>query len=294
MLTRSQHQRPQKRLGELHRRWIEANRLLAPAIETFPQLLILPVVLLVIGLLDIVLSSSVPISAPLTPILVAGILSGTFASLIGGYIVWTVVHGCARSETSPFQTTLSTTLLPALPRLLTRLRRRCAESYKGMLTLWRSPTLDEDGSASADISLPFRGLKVVDDAMGDAWSRDGGDSLMPHEVAAFHATLLETHDDDALQQSSAALISLFALRFPFVRPSNALFSSHGPPHHHLYNEARSIAFLLSPEASIRSNLTAAAAAVTLADIRLGMWSKPILFRRTGANVYLYCVVNKPW
>lgn len=73
MLTRSRYQQAYKKLGDLHRRWHEAKRLLAPAVDSLPQLLILPVTLFVIGLLDNMLSSAIPLSSPFNAVFVAGV-----------------------------------------------------------------------------------------------------------------------------------------------------------------------------------------------------------------------------
>ncbi|EIM81402.1 uncharacterized protein STEHIDRAFT_149855, partial [Stereum hirsutum FP-91666 SS1] len=62
MLSRSEHRAAHQKLGDLHRRWAHAERLLAPAVELLPQLLIIPVLLFVVGLLDNIISSAIPIS----------------------------------------------------------------------------------------------------------------------------------------------------------------------------------------------------------------------------------------
>ena len=77
-------------------------------------------------------------------------------------------------------------------------------------------------------------------------------ALEPHDYIAFHATLQQTHDDDVLDQAAAALPSLIIQR-------------QDPEKSHYYSlylniqesELSSIFSMLSAEASIRSNLTAA-------------------------------------
>lgn len=103
MLTRSRHTQPHKRLGDLHRRWEAANKLLAPAVEWLPQLLVLPVVLFVTGLLDNVFSSSLPLTNTTGPMLFAGILASTFSVSVAIYTLWTVYHGLVHPNISPFQ-----------------------------------------------------------------------------------------------------------------------------------------------------------------------------------------------
>ena len=76
--------------------------------------------------------------------------------------------------------------------------------------------------------------------------------LEPHEHIAFHATLQQTHDDDILDQAVAALPSLIIQR----RDARGM-------HYHPFSlvatqsELLSMFSMLSAEASIRSNLTAA-------------------------------------
>lgn len=62
MLSRSRYTHAHKKLGDLHRRWGEAIRLLAPAVETLPQLLLLPVMLFIAGLLDNLFSRALYLS----------------------------------------------------------------------------------------------------------------------------------------------------------------------------------------------------------------------------------------
>lgn len=192
MLTRSRYQQAYKKLGDLHRRWHEAKRLLAPAVDSLPQLLILPVTLFVIGLLDNMLSSAIPLSSPFNAVFVAGVLSSASAVSVGAYVVWTVVHGCSYPELSPFQTTISRLIVVYGPLLLSSMTE-----YLNGLCFWRSKrSCDDSAVESGMILTELRqspgGAPTPLDFYDSSWEN----LLEPHEYAAFHATLQQLHDDD--------------------------------------------------------------------------------------------------
>ncbi|KAF8067082.1 hypothetical protein FPV67DRAFT_1227716 [Lyophyllum atratum] len=107
MITRSRRPQAHKKLTELHLRWEKTKKLLGPAVEALPQMLIPPVGLFVVGLLDTLISISLPRSSPFYPILAAAIISCIFATAVGAYTLSTVIHGCVDHSRSPFQSTLS-------------------------------------------------------------------------------------------------------------------------------------------------------------------------------------------
>lgn len=272
MLTRSRYQQAYKKLGDLHRRWHEAKRLLAPAVDSLPQLLILPVTLFVIGLLDNMLSSAIPLSSPFNAVFVAGILSSVFAVAVGAYVVWTVVHGCLYPEHSPFQTTISRLIVVYGPFLLSSMT-----GYLHGLYFWRSrQSRDVSAVESGIIPTEFRqnpgGAPAPLDFNDSSWE----DLLEPHEYTAFHATLQQLHDDDVLDQAVAALPSLIGDH------SNIL-----PRNHNRVRERRlrygisSLLYMLSPEASMRCNVTAASFISEQTKINRGKFSVSpgLTFRR---------------
>ncbi|KAF8067079.1 hypothetical protein FPV67DRAFT_1416771, partial [Lyophyllum atratum] len=61
-ITRSRYTNARKKLVDFHLRWEPTKNLLVPAVEVLPQLLIAPIMLFVVGLLDTLLSLSLPIS----------------------------------------------------------------------------------------------------------------------------------------------------------------------------------------------------------------------------------------
>ncbi|KAF8068053.1 hypothetical protein FPV67DRAFT_1170506 [Lyophyllum atratum] len=122
MISRSQHAQAHGKLTELHLRWEKTEKLLGPAVEVLPQLLIPPVILFVVGVLDTLMSISLPATIALSPILAAAIISCVFAVTVGAYTMYTVIHGCIYRSTSPFQSTLSSWLSSFTPSGKTRTR----------------------------------------------------------------------------------------------------------------------------------------------------------------------------
>ncbi|KAF8054333.1 hypothetical protein FPV67DRAFT_1460914 [Lyophyllum atratum] len=109
-ITRSRYTNARKKLVDFHLRWEPTKNLLVPAVEVLPQLLIAPIMLFVVGLLDTLLSLSLPISIQVLPILAAGIISCVFAVAVGAYTLYTVIHGCVNPSRSPFQSALASWL----------------------------------------------------------------------------------------------------------------------------------------------------------------------------------------
>ncbi|KAJ7290323.1 hypothetical protein C8J57DRAFT_991471, partial [Mycena rebaudengoi] len=56
MVTLSHHAKATKKLIDIKMRWEEADKMLGPVIEMMPQLLVIPVLLFVVGLVDNILS----------------------------------------------------------------------------------------------------------------------------------------------------------------------------------------------------------------------------------------------
>lgn len=307
MIARTRETKAHKKLGDLYRRWGEAERLLGPAVETLPQLLMLPVVLFVVGLLDNLISSSIPLSKPFTLILVAGILSAIFAVIVGAYTIWTVVHGCLYPTTSPFQSTLSRLILrrdefipfmrrhlkywclritpfmkqslrSLVPQIMSLIRQHAASAISQMIHIvkyyghklcvvvvsWMKafvgfwiPSLKLESSRTDGI-LGQEMASVSNTGRSDAQTMIAlspahneiklDDRLVEHEVNAFHAVLKQTHEDEILDEAILALPSII-INYP--SESNMFQWDSTAP------EICSITYMLSSEASIRSNMTAA-------------------------------------
>lgn len=295
MLTRSKHTQAHKKLGELHRRWVAANRFLAPAIEVLPQLLIIPVLLFIVGLLDMLLSSSIPLSSSDELLLAAGIISCVFITGVGVYTIWTVVHGCIHSETSPYQSTLSRVLVTNGPYWLKIIKRvpsmcimlwgRITQKLAKVKNDYLLPIFREQ-RGDADAVSHEHGLVVAQPTQTNVPTtyktvdyHGEDDDVAMHEHMAFHTVLYQTHDDDVLDHAAAVLLSLSKSRHP--RKSGLQPSRGGGKPRASPLEIATILYLLSDEASIRSNLTAAT------DICLYEWfgrscERPLLVSNLGS------------
>lgn len=260
MLTRSRHTQAHKKLGDLHRRWLHANKLLAPAVEFLPQFLILPIILFVVGLLDNIISRSLPLSGSLAPIFIAGVLSAIFVASVAAYTIWTVCHGWLYPDISPFQSTISQLLIlhgPLMGQCFKRVQR-CLLRYWKTLTsvpVWIRSHPSDDLSVSYAASADGGGVSdsISRQEQTDALKTDGQDSgLAPHDVEAFYLTLLATHDDDVIDQAVAVYTALTLHSSTYSRPhtdADWLFPAT--------YQIDLLAFMLSDEASIRTNLSAA-------------------------------------
>lgn len=243
MLTRSNHRAAHKKLGDIHRRWAQAERLLAPAIDLLPQLLIIPVLLFVVGLLDNIISITIPLSRVFLPVFVAGLLSCAFAVVVAVYTGWTVIDGCLHPETSPFQSTLSQLIVV----YGNRLQKAVASAYsvfmkhfrllkRVLLSLTTGSYTQSDQSCN---SLEAGLLSTI-----PSGEKDTDDTpLATHEIHAYHSVIQQTHEDDIVDQAAAVL-------WPILR-QREWKTSISP------DEFSSLCYMLSDEASIRTNITSA-------------------------------------
>lgn len=270
MLTRSGQSMAHRKLGEIHRRWREANRLFGPAVDALPQLLVAPVVLFVAGLIDMLLSNATPVSRSNIPLLVAGVVSCSFVIAVGLYMIWTVLHGCVHNNTSPFQSSLARVVAAYGPHWFAHLKivpARCAETWhrtkellrtvkaRSILPLWQL------GSGHGRVAHA-QSLDVTEKRFEQMLDHNGyygkWDEVKQHEHLAFHSVLKETHEDDIINAAAAALL-------PLVRSRGAHddWGIRFRPNHASPPEISTLHYLLSSEASIRSNITAAAAISSL-------------------------------
>lgn len=250
-ITRSSQRQAHKKLAELHRRWEQVNHLLAPVIEGLPEFMALPVLLLVVSLLDQLISSSTPLSAPITLLFVASILSSLCATIAGIYMIWTVLHGLRYNAESPFQSASSRIIMVHVHTIIALLSKSITTPFRSSLSL-----LAFFQRRTSPTRVPYLDVRVEDSLLPQSLPRDlSQDSyynnliLTDPEHDVFHTILYHTHDDDILDQAGAAFVSLLTAG-----------------HHHGSDfpvpttlELQSIMFLLSSEASIRCNLTAATA-----------------------------------
>lgn len=277
MLNRTRESKAHKKLGDLYRRWQEAERLIAPIVETLPQLLILPVLLFIIGLLDNMISSALPLSSSSAPVLVAGLLSAMLAVATGAYTIWTVVHGCKHPHTSPYQSTVVqivinrhniwrkarnlpsvmisrssacysssrtsmrrlTAAVRRLPFVLWRAIYRATFALASMFRRWLNMTRTNDGVHPAfDTYHGVTSQKII---VSMNHTTDYDDKLEEHEIMAYYNVIQFVHEDEILDE---AIVSLSNMLKHYTKASQG----------HIIKIAR---HLFSPEVSIKTNLTAA-------------------------------------
>ncbi|KAJ7280082.1 hypothetical protein C8J57DRAFT_1501540 [Mycena rebaudengoi] len=212
MVTLSRHAKAMDKLIDIKMRWKEADKILGPVIEMTPQLLVIPVLLFVVGLLDTIFSDVLQLAVLPTPVVVTTSLSLFFIAGVVAFLGYSLFDGSVRAHSSPFQSTfasiISTSIMPLMQSSILPLHTS-APAYTGEL-----PQITTTN-------------RLV--------------------VKHYHETVQAIHDDDTLDKASAALGSVL------------------DPQRHLgfdpleEEEVATLVHLLSPEASIRANRTAAAA-----------------------------------
>lgn len=260
MLTRSRHSQAHKKLGDLHRRWLEANRLLAPTVEFLPQLLVVPVVLFVVGLLDNVISSAVPASSPFIQVFVAGILPSVFDTAVAMYTVWTVLHGWLYPDYSPFQSSLmhfwfmyGPSVIDVTEQVLLKIPMSCRSwiSWLTRSSAWSRNTTLAAPSSSSDSAA------VVNAAAQQTDPTPKSVPLALHDAEAFHAALKVTHDDIITDQALAAFPTLMMQCLSQFRVPAPMQDKSYHVARLLDHEIDSCVYMLSSEASARANVSAA-------------------------------------
>ncbi|KAF8209641.1 hypothetical protein K438DRAFT_1960645 [Mycena galopus ATCC 62051] len=221
MVTWSHHKKAVLRLSDIHKRWAAAERVLRPAIESLPQLLVIPVLLFIAAILDVVLSTVLPIVP--RPTLIFATTSFCLISILTvvSVLLAAFLHGGLNPTTSPFQSSLASLFRAAI------------------LNIW-SFFLDFFDQSS----MLFKpGSPSNTDENWDVFSN--ASSLSPDVVHSYHKIVQGTHDDEALDIAASALLDI--LKAPGVSRRAEITAV----------ELGTFIHLLSPEASIRSNRTAA-------------------------------------
>ncbi|KAJ7471765.1 hypothetical protein FB451DRAFT_1470619 [Mycena latifolia] len=107
MLALSHHTRAIDKIVDIKHRWDAAEKTLGPAIEMIPQLLVIPVLLFVIGLLDSIFSAILGLAALPIPVVIASGISLFFIAGVVLLLACTLLDASVRPGSSPFQSTLS-------------------------------------------------------------------------------------------------------------------------------------------------------------------------------------------
>ncbi|KAJ7119420.1 hypothetical protein C8R44DRAFT_788033 [Mycena epipterygia] len=205
MVTVSSYEKAVDRLIDINTRWKAVDKILRPAIEITRQLLVVPVILFVVGLLDSILSSILGLEVIPPPIVAAAGLSLFFIAGVVVFLSFTLLDATVRPENSPFPSTFA------------RVIRKTFQIVTG---------------SSKCTTSPIRMMAFT-----------------------YHEVVQATHDDETLDKAAAALLGML----DSVRPTKYRSS--------LEHEARNtLDHLLSPEASIRCNVTASQIIVHLEHI----------------------------
>jgi hypothetical protein len=223
MVTLSRHTKATDKLIDIKMRWKEADKMLGPVIEMMPQLLVIPVLLFVVGLVDNIFSDTLQLAVLPTPVMATIGLAFFFIAGIVTFLGYSLFDGSTRPRSSPFQSTLagfiSRRIIPMVGAWISWLRAQ----IMGLCL----PLHTSDSTLSSSSELPPTGHALM--------------------VTHYHETAQAIHDDDTLDKASAALSSVL-----------------GPQRHIIFqslkeDEVATLVCLLSPEASIHANRTAAAA-----------------------------------
>lgn len=232
LVSWSPHHKAVERLTDIRTRWKAAEKLLGPAIESLPQLLIIPVLLFIMGLIDSLFSTALELSSPPASIIATSSVSLLLIATVATVMSFAVVDGTLHPTTSPFQSRLAYILNDSLVHHLQP------------LLLWIRNTIRV--SPPTDRPMPFTPPQP----------------LSAEAMQVYHEVLQATRDDDILDEASAALFNIISQRTNSQTVSHRWFKR--VPVDLLPQECDTLLHLLSPEASVRSHHTAAQVIVDVA------------------------------
>ncbi|KAJ7645827.1 hypothetical protein B0H17DRAFT_1103732 [Mycena rosella] len=204
--------------------------MLGPTLEIIPQLLIIPVILFVVGLLDAIFTRILGLEVLPTPIAAASGLSLFFITGITAFLVFALVHASSRHDSSPFQSTLARFI---------------------------SNVIDK----AFGVDPRMRGVKRG--RIRELYTRN-----------IYHEIVQATHDDETLDKAVTALGTLGWRSWSD-------------------NLNNTFVHLLSPEASIRCNQTAARVIVDLEELFKSNGSTRLLLSDLARAAYRRAENNRP-
>ncbi|KAG6877367.1 hypothetical protein C0993_008174 [Termitomyces sp. T159_Od127] len=281
-ILRSTHTETYQKLAEFHSRWNQVDKFLGPTIETLLQLLVVPVVLFLIGLLDTLMSASLPLLQSSILIFMAGIIACICFFGVATFAVYIITRG-SFDDSDAFLNSWFLSWLPICknttepepsnvtdqPKLQADFAKR--HSFLKRVVSWfplkfrgseiSTQALDLEAGSSNIPRIPLLSRwKLCSNSRGN---NIVGSNSIPHVpegvgqhplLAAryqetFHAVICTIHDDEALDQAIAILPSLIQERRLGVGPGRDL---NATPH-----EVKTLLHLLSMDVSIRCNVAAA-------------------------------------
>ncbi|KAJ7645272.1 hypothetical protein B0H17DRAFT_1216104 [Mycena rosella] len=153
---------------DINTRWKAAEKMLGPTLEIIPQLVVIPVILFVVGLLDSIFSAVLGLEVLPAPVVAASALSLFFVAGVVAFLAFTLVDASSRPHSSPFQSTLAHAIAhgvckvlglvdPAVP--IKSQSRTISTYYEIVQVTHDDETLDKAASALGEIiGLPSQWL----------------------------------------------------------------------------------------------------------------------------------------
>ncbi|KAJ7264171.1 hypothetical protein C8J57DRAFT_1331985 [Mycena rebaudengoi] len=228
LVSRSNHDKAAERLTDIRIRWKSAERILGPAIESLRQLLIVPVLLFILGLLDSLLSTALQLPFPPVSIVVTFSVSVLLVAAVALCMAFSLLDGIVHPTTSPFQSSLAHVLNSSLAQHVRPFIRRIRERATKALRV------------NNPVSTRMNPIPLLSSA----------------SISTYHEALQATRDDDTLDQASAALLQVLVQRTNQQTAGHRILFPRLPVDLQP-EECDSLLHLLSPETSIRSHATAA-------------------------------------
>ncbi|KAJ7062709.1 hypothetical protein C8F01DRAFT_1251522 [Mycena amicta] len=218
MVGWSRFTKASEKLIDIRTRWLSSERFLGPTIELLPQMLVVPVLLFIAGLLDTLFSSVLQLSPVPLPILFTSGLSLLFITAVAVLLGYTLT-----------QRSINPTGTGIAFQWMSELRNRLEFVANSSSTLSRNDTLRP---------IP-RTLR----------KRRSEPQLTSSAHLVYHDVVQSTHDDDTLNEASAALYSV--IQTFSIWPRYTLASDVHASSGLLAQERATLLHLLSPEATNR-------------------------------------------
>ncbi|KAG6828663.1 hypothetical protein H0H87_001352 [Tephrocybe sp. NHM501043] len=282
-IPRSSHRQAYQKLTELRFRWEHAEKFLGPIIGVLLQGLVVPVLLFIIGLLDTIITDSLPVSSGWRHIVfLCGLISCTVCVCVGLLALYTVTFGSFQSPrsfldlwrrpTTPISRVNPSSHQPCTLPVENGLSpvNKTVSGFRPAPILGRDSPLenratDLEAASIVDQSdssmfvkfmsiFPQSGRPSNQPTQTDEKVVGERQLLAPKHHATYHAIICRLHDDNVLDQAIAALPSLIEER------KRAM--PRGEPLNVEEKEVETFKHLLSMDASAQCNLLAAKTIVT--------------------------------
>ncbi|KAG6836780.1 hypothetical protein H0H93_003372 [Arthromyces matolae] len=250
-ILRSNHISPHKKLVDYQTNVEWAERVLRQVIEFLPQLLAIPVLLFLLGFLNMLILAFLSNSSSML-ILVAVIISLVSSTLVCGYTIYLPFNKAFQNPTNRRRVKL----------LLFWLKEKIILPVKFQ---------DHEPEDNEPWTMIYEMNKMKPDDFGEPMHPWTEVSLYDEDDIRFYARVCATHNDDAVERAAAAIPMLIDKRRRSIPglPMSPSIVNFLPP---AKEELSTILYLLSREVSLRANLAGAdilAETITLNPYRAG-------------------------